>query len=1530
MSLFGVQYGVQLQKESKKNKIISNTEKQYYDEEIKLGTFSKIFDEENQENQETLQKMMEKPLEIEFYQNIQQKKQENSQRPQIKKESEKKKLKFYQKYDDSDSDDKEEQNSQQVVTKEKQEFQDTFENKSNYNRKMQDEKNIYEKIYYFVLYMKNQDDVYYECQNNLHFDSGIFFNLVNKMLVGSQYLNLKIQQDQKLKVQGKQLVQQQDINEQIYNFDQDYSDSSDGYEDQLDKDILLKKIQKKNILPELHKQYIQKKDKLQDMINKFSYELEEIEDKITSEEQQIEKLTEQQNEIKTALKKFKTQYQENESEFTKEQIKFSEEKMKSQKDIYDPFQIFNFSKENQDQKQKMREEFNKYDFIGDLKIESTPEGFKKNFNLKYYQREALTWMKIREGQLQDSQLSQYMDRQFEAMHPLWKSYELKENKKYTLYQNSINGQLSLEFPISYQKTLGGILADEMGLGKTIMVLALILANPRPFQAQYAKQLNRFSSNFDINNLSFEQSSQYDSFDSGNLEFSQSDFEENDESQKLDKLFTKKTESQLFETEVDTESELEQEGENFKKQRKLKRLKSDKFDSDIKSIKKKNFGSKLKTKKDKVGGTLIILPATLMRQWKNEIKKHTKKDYITYTDFYGPKRYKNKIENYDVVFTTYTTLVKDCDLDIKKNNNSIKQRKKPKQKNNKKNDTPRPKNRLFNIHWHRIIIDEGHLIGNRLTQRSQAISLLKGQYKWILTGTPIQNRLESLYPLLNFIGHYPWNSYEWYNQQILKKQKGEPEHVFSLVQDILKPIMLRRTKVSKNRFGEPILQLPPKTYEYLEIELLSDDQDFYDFEFKKAKRQFEKLRKNRQIKVSNILPLLTKMRLCCDHQLLASKRYNPFKHWDQLKNEIIEFLNEDDQSKKIKYAKKAPCIELVEFDDEVNLQFIYERYNTPQDEDSSQLLVDISQEELLNNLEKNEYQNCELCSFDMSNISLTKCGHIFCTNCCDLLFDYGEDINLDNKCVCPMCWRILANDEVYEFQKNKQFVLDDQFKQMQSSKIQNVVDKTREILSENSNDKVLIFSYFRGTQEILKYKISQDLRINSKIAVLNGQLNKTEKEQNIKLFDEPEYKIFLSTLTAGNVGLNLTNANHCIIVSPWWNPTVELQAEERIYRVGQEKNVKIYKFYMKQTIELRIRELQLSKMTLIDEILHLENHNQDLYKQQRQKQSSLSIADFIKLFQGFGPNQQSQQQPQNNNQNNNDNDKIEFPGMQQFTQTIQNGLGDSIYVKCISSGEFMNSILTSLIDQSEKACQIINEDENFKGQTISVIGLSQGGLIARYITEKCDFGGKVARFVSAGGPHMGVATYPNCKKGVLCIGINNTINKYVYTDLVQNNIGPAQMWNNPKNQDAYLSGNQFLPYLNNQLEDQNASYKQKIEDLEVMMLAMFQGDTVVNPPSSAWFYFYDKKNQIVPLNEQEVYTSLGLKSLVQDDKLAFVSLPGNHLQMTQTDINKYFIPALKGQQIQNSFVEKTEDDESFIPFNIITSLQDVYQYGGNKL
>lgn len=45
----------------------------------------------------------------------------------------------------------------------------------------------------------------------------------------------------------------------------------------------------------------------------------------------------------------------------------------------------------------MREEFNKYDFIGDLKIESTPEGFKKNFNLKYYQREALTWMKIREG-----------------------------------------------------------------------------------------------------------------------------------------------------------------------------------------------------------------------------------------------------------------------------------------------------------------------------------------------------------------------------------------------------------------------------------------------------------------------------------------------------------------------------------------------------------------------------------------------------------------------------------------------------------------------------------------------------------------------------------------------------------------------------------------------------------------------------------------------------------------------------------------------------------------------------------------------------------------------------------------------------------------------------------------------------------------------------------------------------------------------------------------------------------------------------
>ena len=77
---------------------------------------------------------------------------------------------------------------------------------------------------------------------------------------------------------------------------------------------------------------------------------------------------------------------------------------------------------------------------------------------------------------------------------------------------------------------------------------------------------------------------------------------------------------------------------------------------------------------------------------------------------------------------------------------------------------------------------------------------------------------------------------------------------------------------------------------------------------------------------------------------------------------------------------------------------------------------------------------------------------------------------------------------------------------------------------------------------------------------------------------------LLSLAAGGVGLNLVGANHLFLLDMHWNPQLEAQACDRIYRVGQKRNVKIHKFLCEETVESRIQELQVKKMDLANDVL----------------------------------------------------------------------------------------------------------------------------------------------------------------------------------------------------------------------------------------------------------------------------------------------------------------------------------------------------------
>ncbi|CAH1403717.1 unnamed protein product [Nezara viridula] len=152
----------------------------------------------------------------------------------------------------------------------------------------------------------------------------------------------------------------------------------------------------------------------------------------------------------------------------------------------------------------------------------------------------------------------------------------------------------------------------------------------------------------------------------------------------------------------------------------------------------------------------------------------------------------------------------------------------------------------------------------------------------------------------------------------------------------------------------------------------------------------------------------------------------------------------------------------------------------------------------------------------------------------------------------------------------------------SSKMKATIDCLMEIMN-NSEDKVIVVSQWTSVLEILERQL-KDLGIKS--VALNGSIPVKERGGIISNFNDNKRgpKVMLLSLTAGGTGLNLVGANHLIVFDIHWNPQLEAQACDRIYRVGQSKTVNIYKVMCKDTIEERILKLQNNKLELAKAVL----------------------------------------------------------------------------------------------------------------------------------------------------------------------------------------------------------------------------------------------------------------------------------------------------------------------------------------------------------
>ncbi|KMT02025.1 hypothetical protein BVRB_9g208500 isoform A [Beta vulgaris subsp. vulgaris] len=628
----------------------------------------------------------------------------------------------------------------------------------------------------------------------------------------------------------------------------------------------------------------------------------------------------------------------------------------------------------------------------------------------------------------------------------------------------------------------------------------------------------------------------------------------------------------------------------------------------------------------VNCTLVICPASALHQWKREIERFTLERSTKVLCYQGPKRSRNFVQfsEYDFIITTYNTIeadyrrvlppkqrcewcgkcfheskmvvhlkyycgpsatrtekqskqdrkgkkshfkvVKNSDEDhvsqIYGKKQEAAQKKSGKLHNGSKESGPRSeqedhdevegtvrKSALHSVKWERIVLDEAHYIKDRRSNTARAVLALESSYKWALSGTPLQNRVGELYSLIRFLQIAPYSYYFckdcdcrtldysssteckscshksvrhfcWWNKnvatpiQLYGNSGGGQRAMFLLKHRILQSILLRRTK--SGRASD--LALPPRIVSLRRDSFDIREEDYYQSLYNESQAQFNTYveKGNLMNNYAHIFDLLTRLRQAVDHPYLV----------------------------------------------------VYSRTNSLRSE--SGLETD------------NGEHACGICHDPAEDPTVTSCGHLFCRVC---LIDFSSSLGQSS---CPSCSKPLTADFTLTSsiggQRSKAVVNGfrsssilnrvhlDNFQT--STKIDALREEIRFMIERDGSAKGIVFSQFTSFLDLIMYSLKKS---GITCVLLEGSMTITARDNAIKRFHEDsDCRVFLISLKAGGVALNLTVASHVFLMDPWWNPAQERQAMDRIHRIGQYKPIRIVKFVIEKTIEERILKLQEKK------------------------------------------------------------------------------------------------------------------------------------------------------------------------------------------------------------------------------------------------------------------------------------------------------------------------------------------------------------------
>ncbi|KAI2624406.1 SNF2 family N-terminal domain-containing protein [Hypoxylon sp. NC1633] len=243
-------------------------------------------------------------------------------------------------------------------------------------------------------------------------------------------------------------------------------------------------------------------------------------------------------------------------------------------------------------------------------------------------------------------------------------------------------------------------------------------------------------------------------------------------------------------------------------------------------------------------TLIVCPLTTVTGWQDQIERHFKKGSLTYRIYHGSARDNDMavLKSNDIVLTTYETLRSELPID------GVAKRVKRKH--------PRG-GLLHSIDWHRVVLDEAHIVRNRSSKTFQAVDTLRAGHRWCLTGTPIQNRLEDLGTLVEFLRVDPFDNPGAFKSTFVTPIDNGQQFGWNQLRLLIQSIALRRTKDAL----DADLHLPPRQEVIQRVDLSDEEKTLYNL----VKRRFA-LAIDSGGSVMNTFQLILRLRQICNHGL----------------------------------------------------------------------------------------------------------------------------------------------------------------------------------------------------------------------------------------------------------------------------------------------------------------------------------------------------------------------------------------------------------------------------------------------------------------------------------------------------------------------------------------------------------------------------------------------------------------------------------------------------------------------------------------